>query len=96
MQIQKEREESIIKNLKASSYNLLVEAGISEEQSKKLAKKTYKKVKKCIKNKETEDTINKMVDAAVDDIPTAKLDKLADEAVNEAVTELLGKNNKRE
>ena len=33
-----------------------------------------------------------MVDAAVDSIPTAKLDKLADEAV----AELLGKNNKRE
>jgi len=32
-----------------------------------------------------------MVDAAVDGIPTAKLDKLADEAV----AELLGKNNKR-
>lgn len=59
-------------------------------------KRHAKKAKKCIKNKETEDTINKMVDAAVDDITTAKLDKLADEAVNEAVTELLGKNNKRE
>lgn len=85
-----------MKNLKANIYNFLVEAGVAEEQAKKLAKKTCKKAKKCIKNKETEDTINKMVDAAVDDIPTAKLDKLADEAVNEAVTELLGKNNKRE
>ena len=97
VQLQEEREESIIRNLKANIYNLLVEAGVAEKQAKELAKKTYKKVKKCIENnKEAEDTIDKMVDAAVDGIPTAKLDKLADEAVNEAVAELFDKNNKRE
>lgn len=84
-----------MKNLKANIYNLLVEAGVAEEQAKKLAKKACKKAKKCIKNKETEDTINKMVDAAVDGIPTAKLDKLVDEAVDKAATELFGKNGKR-
>lgn len=36
-----------------------------------------------------------MVDAAVDGIPNAELDKLVDEAMDEAVTELLGKSNKR-
>lgn len=36
-----------------------------------------------------------MVDAAVDGIPNAELDKLVDEAMDEAVTELLGKNNKK-
>ena len=84
MQLQEEREESIIRNLKANIYNLLVEAGVAEEQAKELAKNTYKKVKK-----EAEDTIDKMVHAAVDGIiPTTKLDKLADDAVNEAVAEL--------
>jgi glutamyl-tRNA reductase len=90
VQLQEEREESIIRNLKANIYNLLVEAGVAEEQAKELAKNTYKKVKKCIENnKEAEDTIDKMVHAAVDGIiPTTKLDKLADDAVNEAVAEL--------
>ena len=65
-----------MKNLKTHIYNLLVEAGVAEEQAKKLAKKTYKKAKKCIENKEAEDTIGKIVDAAVDDIPDAKLEQL--------------------
>ena len=62
---------------------------------KGIGEKDIQKTKKCIKNKKTEDTINKMVDAAVDGIPNAELDKLVDEAMDEAVTELLGKNNKR-
>ena len=32
-----------MKNFKASIYNLFVEAGVAEEQAKKLAKKTCKK-----------------------------------------------------
>ena len=66
-----------MKNLKANIYNLLVEAGVAEEQAKELAKKTYKKTKKCIKNKKTEDTINKMVDAAVDGIPNLFIASIA-------------------
>lgn len=62
---------------------------------KGIGEKDIQKTKKCIKNKKTEDTINKMVDAAVDGIPNAELDKLVDEAMDEAVTELLGKNNKK-
>ena len=84
-----------MKNLKANIYNLLVEAGVAEKQAKKLAKKTCKKAKKCIKNNETEDAIDEKVYAAVDDIPDAKLNKLMDEAVNEAVAEFLGKSSRR-
>ena len=63
-----------------------MEAGVAEEQAKELAKNTYKKVKKCIENnKEAEDTVHAAVDGI---IPTTKLDKLADDAVNEAVAEL--------
>ena len=50
-----------MKNLKANIYNLLVEAGVAEKEAKKLAKKTYKKAKKCIENKEAEDAIGKMI-----------------------------------
>lgn len=38
-----------MKNLKANIYNLLVEAGVAEEQTKELAKKTYKKLKNVSK-----------------------------------------------
>lgn len=42
-----------MKNLKANIYNLLVEAGVAEEQAeeqaKELAKKTYKKLKNVSK-----------------------------------------------
>lgn len=38
-----------MKNLKANIYNLLVEAGVAEEQAKELAKKTCKKLKNVSK-----------------------------------------------
>jgi len=40
-----------MKNLKLNIFNLLIEAGVAEKQAKKLAKKTYRKAKKCIENK---------------------------------------------